>query len=97
MIMGLCAVLNSVSFRALQKCSFASVMLHTTHADFSIGLGSPISSFTGFFLLLQLWFHSAAVDLHYICTHFAEQCSRAEELFLPQRRQRKSQEANFLT
>lgn len=45
----LCCAKLSVSLRGLQKCSFSSVTLHTTHANFNIDLGSPISFSTGFF------------------------------------------------
>lgn len=46
--------------------------------------------------LVQLGFYSAAIDLLYICISFAEQCLNAEELFLPQRRQRKSEKGSSL-
>lgn len=52
----LCCAELSVSLRGLQKCSFASVTIHTTQANFNIDLGRAISSFTFFFFffLLQL-------------------------------------------
>lgn len=67
--MGSCAVLNSVSLRGLQKCSFASVTLHKTHANFNTDLGNPISSFTVFFV--SLFVFPVTITVSFCCCWFA--------------------------
>lgn len=69
MIVGLCAVLNSC--RGLQKCSFASVTLHKTRANFNTGLGSPISSFTVLLGCLFGFFFSVTIVVSFCCCWFA--------------------------